>query len=167
MPKSGASISREISGADVFSASFLHVILNLVSSINVWQSPLCTEKCSCACKAAPCTCTSWVPRLMGHAPHSHPTASGGGGVGRARLNALTDVSSCWCSRRGGICCSCPKQRTGEGGSASRRLCGQQGDGGCSAPLLVATAPVSSLRLGLVFTVSNNTKEKFDSDGFSW
>lgn len=42
VPKSGASISREMSWADVSSASFLHVILNLVSSINAWQSPLCT-----------------------------------------------------------------------------------------------------------------------------
>lgn len=27
--------------------------------------------------------------------------------------------------------------------------------------------VSSLRLGLVFTVNNNIKKKFDNDGFSW
>lgn len=144
MPKSGASIYKKVSWADVFSANFLHVILNLVSSINTWQSPLCTGSpvwkllCSCVRNTAPCACTSWMPWLMGHAhdvPHSCPAVSGDGGVGRAWLNTLTSISACCCSSRGGICCSCLKQRTEQEG---KRLAacvwgGSRVSGGCNAP----------------------------------
>lgn len=64
-------------------------------------------------------------------------------------------------KQGGICCLGPEQRT--------RAEGKQLSvwGAAVHPLLVVSMPVSSLGLELVFTVNNNIKEKFDSDGFAW